>query len=46
VIQTIYDIVKVHGGTKEVISTEGKGSIFLFTFPALAEQRKIKKSVI
>jgi hypothetical protein len=35
VIQTSYYIVKVYGGPKEVISTEGKGYIFLFTLPAL-----------
>jgi signal transduction histidine kinase/ketosteroid isomerase-like protein len=31
-----YDIVKAHGGSLTVISSEGKGSEFSFTLPALA----------
>ena len=33
VIQTIYDIVKAHGGNIHVESKEGKGSTFIIRLP-------------
>jgi signal transduction histidine kinase len=33
VIQTIYDIVKVHGGELKVESTDGVGSTFVIQLP-------------
>ena len=29
VIQTIYDIVKAHGGELKVVTEEGEGSVFI-----------------
>ena len=33
VIQTIYDIVKAHGGELKVETKEGVGSIFIISIP-------------
>ena len=35
VIQTIYDIVKVHGGELKVETNKGEGSIFIIQLPTL-----------
>jgi hypothetical protein len=33
VIQTIYDVVKAHGGELKVTTTEGEGSEFIIQLP-------------
>jgi len=35
VIQTIYDIVKAHGGELKVETKEGEGSEFIILLPAV-----------
>jgi signal transduction histidine kinase len=35
VIQTVYDIIKVHGGEIKVETKEGEGSVFIIVLPVV-----------
>ena len=35
VIQTIYDIIKAHGGELKVETKEGEGSVFIIQLPVV-----------
>jgi signal transduction histidine kinase len=44
VIQTIYDIIKAHGGEIKVETKEGEGSEFIIQLPLSESRLKIKSN--